>query len=54
MLEFAVNVLTVIAFPTIVEKAIILVDTLFVRTVLVVIVEFTVMVLVVMTPPSIV
>jgi hypothetical protein len=54
ILEFAVKVLTVISFPTIVEKAIKLVDILFVSTVDPVIVEFTVIVLVVMTSPSMV
>ena len=53
MLEFAVNVLTVIAFPTIVENVIILVDRLFVLNVDPVMLEFTVNVLMVTAFPSI-
>jgi hypothetical protein len=54
MVKFVKMVLAVIAFPTIVEKVIILVDTLIVLTVDPVILEFVMIVLAVMTFPIIV
>ncbi len=54
MVKFVKMVLAVIAFPTIVEKAIMLVDTLVVLTVDPVILEFVMIVLAVMTFPIIV